>query len=228
LNFRSTIIGIAASAILLAVLGIARLFTIQPQIVDLTVREVDTAIFQPPPPPPPFEEPSPDAPPPPPALTEVSSIPDPTRIPVPLARVPMDITAPVENFFADTPPETLPLTPPLVKPIAKPTTPEVQVAPAVKTHYKQNELDGTPRLLRHGSVTFPSSLSKQGIKSGTVTLEVELTTTGSVFIRRVISSTHAELIAPARKVAESARFTPPTKNGQAVKAIMNWPITIEK
>ena len=115
-----------------------------------------------------------------------------------------------------------------MQPIAKPTTPKVQATPAVKTHYKQNELDGTPRLLRHGSATFPSSLSKEGIKSGTVTFEVELSTSGSVSIRRVISSTHAELIAPARKVAESARFTPPTKNGQAVKAIMNWPITIEK
>lgn len=227
LNFRSTLIGMAASAILVAVLGIARLFTIQPETTELTVREVDTAYVQPPPPPP-FEETPPYTPPSPPALTEISSIPDPSRVPVPLARVPTNITAQVENFFTDTSPEPLPLNPPPLRPFSKPAIPKVQAAPTIKTHYKQNELDGTPRLIRHGSATFPYSLSKEGIRSGTVTFEVELSTTGSVTIRRVVSTTHADLVAPARKVAENARFTPPTRDGQAVKAIMNWPITIEK
>lgn len=231
MNLRSTIIGIAASAILLAVLGIARLFTIEPDAPDLTIRGIETVIYQPPPPPPPMEEPPPDAPPPPPALTEVSSLPDPTRVPIPQAQVPMDITAPVENFFTDLAPAPLPIAPETVQTRPKPpvkaptkTTPP----PAEKTHYNQSELDGTPRLLRHGSATFPSALSKKGVNRGTVTFEVELSTTGSVTIRKVISSTHTELVDTARKVASSARFTPPTKNGQAVKAIMKWPIVIEK
>lgn len=209
----------------------ARLFTIEADAPDLTVRGIETIIFQPPPPPPPLEEPPPDTPPPPPALTEISTLPDPTRVPIPQAQVPMDITAPVENFFTDLAPAPLPVAPEIVTPR---TNPPVKVPskptppPVAKTHYNQNELDGIPRLLRHGSATFPSSLTSKGVKSGTVTFEVELSTTGAVSIRKVISSTHSELIEPARKVAASARFTPPKRNGQAVKAIMRWPIVIEK
>jgi len=81
LNLRSTIIGIAASAILLAVLGVARLFVVQTDIPELEIREIETTTFEPPRPPPPPEEPPPDAPPPPPALTNVSTLPDPTGCP---------------------------------------------------------------------------------------------------------------------------------------------------
>jgi periplasmic protein TonB len=230
LNFRSNIIGIAASAIILVVLGVSRLFISKPPIADLTVREVNIATFQPPPPPPPLDEPPPEsAPPPPPALTEVSSLPDLTRVPIPQAQVPMDITASVENFFTDLAPAPLPVAPEATK--IRPTLPTraTPIAPPVeKTHFNSNELDSTPRLLRHGSTTFPASLAKQGVKTGTVTFEVELSPTGSVTVRNIISSTHKELIEPARKVAASARFTVPKKNGQPVKAIMRWPIVINK
>lgn len=238
MNLKSTITGIAASAILLAVLGVARLFTVESQVPELEIREIETAIFEPPPPPPPMEEPPPDAPPPPPALTSVSSLPDPSRVPIPQAQVPMDITAPVENFFTDLAPAPLPVAPEpaRTRPAPRPSVPSLKPAPVrrptpppvAKSHYNANELDGTPRLLRHGSATFPSSLSRQGVKRGTVTFEVELSTSGSVSIRRVVSSTHADLVAPARRVANGARFTPPKKSGQPVKAIMRWPIVIEK
>jgi protein TonB len=230
LNFRSTIIGIAASAIILVVLGSARLYTKLPATTDLTIREVDIATFEPPPPPPPLEEPPPEiSPPPPPSLTEVSALPDPTRVPIPQAQIPMDISAPVENFFTDIAPASLPIEPEKVTPRTTiPARVPANLPPVEKSHYNPNELDGIPRLLRHGSTTFPANLAKQGVKSGTVTFEVELSTTGSVIVRSVISATHKELIEPARKVAASARFTPPKRNGQAVKAIMRWPIVIEK
>ena len=238
MNLRATIIGIAASAILLAVLGIARLFTMESTVPDLEIREIETATFEPPPPPPPMEEPPPDAPPPPPALTQVSSLPDPSRVPVPLAQVPMDITAPVENFFTDLAPAPLPVAPEPVRarptPRPKTSSPSPTAVrrptppPVAKSHYNASELDGTPRLLRHGSASFPSSLARKGITRGTVTFEVELSTSGSVSIRGVVSSTHPELVSAARRVASGARFTPPKKNGQSVKAIMRWPIVIEK
>jgi TonB family protein len=63
---------------------------------------------------------------------------------------------------------------------------------------------------------------------GTVVFEVELSTSGSVSVRSVISSTHQDLIAPARRVASTARFTPAKIDGHAVKAVMRWPIIIEK
>lgn len=210
-------------------LGVARLFTMQTIVPDLTIRDVETIIFQPPPPPPPIEEPPPDAPTPTPALNEVSALPDPTRVPIPQARIPMDITTPVENFFADLAPAPLPVAPVVANTRPKISTPTKTTPPPVeRTQYSASELDGIPRLLSHGLTAFPSSLAKRNVKSGTVTFEVELTATGSVKVRRVISFTHPELVEPARNVALSARFTPPKHNGKAVKAIMLWPIVIEK
>jgi TonB family protein len=235
LNFKSTIIGLAASALLLAVLGFARIFVVSADVPDLKIREIQTVTFEPPPPPPPPEDLPTDAPPPPPSLTNLSTLPDPSRVPVPQADVPMDITLPVENFHTDLAPAPLPVAatpPPVSHPKQffkkeqnyKPAPPP----PVAKSHYNTSELDGTPRLLRHGSATFPASLARQGVSRGTVVFEVELSTSGSVSVRRVVSSTHPDLVAPARRVAASARFTPPKRNGQAVKAIMRWPIIIEK
>lgn len=196
---------------MLAVLGFARIFVVSADVPDLTIREVQTVLFDPPPPPPPMEEQPPDAPPPPPTLTNLSTLPDPSRVPVPQADVPMDITLPVENFYTDLAPAPLPTA-------SKPVEHSKQFfkkeqnyrrtpppPPIAKSHYSTSELDGTPRLLRHGSTTFPSSLARQGVSRGTVVLEVELSTSGSVSVRRVVSSTHPELVAPARRVAASAR-----------------------
>ena len=230
----SAVVGIVVAGMLLAVLGLTRLLVPDGSMKELELREIEISALPEPPPPPP-EEPPPDAPPPPPSLTEVSEVPDPTRVPVPKAEVPMDLTMPVDPFFTDVAPAPLPK--PVVRrapprPAARPTSRPKAVrpppAPVAKSHYGVSELDGKPRLLRHGSAAFPSSLARKGVKSGTVTFEVELSTSGSVSIRRVVSSSHSELISPARRVASSARFTPPTRNGQRVKAVMRWPITIRK
>ena len=97
LNFRAIILGIVGSLALLAILGFSRLFNLEVAVPDMTVREVEFATLTPPPPPP-QEEPPPElTPPPPPALTQISALPDPSRVPVPQARLPMDIEAPVER-----------------------------------------------------------------------------------------------------------------------------------
>ena len=226
MNFKSTITGIAASAILLAVLGLARLFTVTTSIPDLTIRELETATFEPPPPPPPLED-IPDTPPPPPSLMEVSALPDSTMVPIPKALVPMDITAPLEDFFTDLAPAPLPTRiAPASKPAySKPDRPKLP--PAVKSQYTASELDGMPRVLRHGTATFPSSLARRGINRGTVVFRITISASGAVSIQGVVSSTHPELIASARRVATGARFTPPLHNGKPVKAVMNWPIIIK-
>lgn len=237
MKFKSTIIGLAASALLLALLGFARIFVVTADIPDLAIREIETVTFEPPPPPPPTEEPPPDAPPPPPTLTNLSPLPDPSRVPIPQADIPMDITLPIENFHTDLAPAPLPVAPTPSKPVQyskqffkkeenyKRTPPP---PPAAKSHYNANELDGTPRILRQGSFVFPASLARNGVTRGTVMLEVELSTTGAVSFRRVISSTHPDLIAAARRVAAGSRFTAPKRNGQPVKAIMRWPIILQK
>ncbi|MGA0900801.1 MAG: TonB family protein, partial [Luteolibacter sp.] len=176
--------------------------------------------------PPPEEEPPPELipPPPPPALTQISALPDLARVPLPKADLPMDIKAPVENFFADLAPPPLPtVQEPAPSPVRQPVRP-----PSPPSYYQTRDLDGIPRLLSHGSAVFPSSLARRGVTRGTVVLEVEIDTKGGVLVRRVVSSTHQELVAAARRVAGPARFTPPQRRGKAVKALMRWPITIER
>lgn len=235
MNFRSTIIGLAVSAFLLAVLGFARIFVVSADVPDLKIREIETVTLNSPPPPPPPQELPPDAPPPPPSLMNLSQIPDPSRVTIPQADVPMDITLPVENFHADLAPAPLSIA---SNPMPAKHSQQffkreqnyktMPLPSGAKSHYAANELDGTPRLLRHSSATFPASLARKGVSRGTVVLEVELSTSGSVNVRSVISATHADLVSPARQVASGARFTPPKRNGQAVNAIMRWPIIIEK
>ena len=208
---------------MLAILGFSRLFNLEIVEPELTVREIEFATLTPPPPPP-EEEPPPDLPPPPPpTLTQITALPDPTRVPVPRADLPMDIKSPVENFFADLVPPPLPVPPaPEAAPQPKPRP------PSPPSHYRTKDLDGIPKLLAHGSAAFPSSLARRGVTRGTVVFEVEISTTGAIRVRRVVSSTHKELISAARRVAAGARFTAPKRRGRVVKAIMRWPITIEK
>ena len=238
MKYSSILLGLAAAALLLVVLGLTRLIVGRTVEVDLEIREVEIAVLPEPPPPPP-EDPPPEVPPPPPSLVNIAAVPDPTRVPVPKATMPMAIDAPMDLFSADLAPAPLPVPAPVVRPRPKPTvkpkprptprsTPKPPPPPVVKSHYSAGELDGQPRLIRHGSTPFPTSLSRQGVTRGTVTLEVELSERGSVRVRRVISATHPELVSGAKRVAAGSRFTAPKKNGKAVKAIMRWPITIKK
>lgn len=234
----STFIGIGASSVVLAMLVLARMMVPAAEVPTLQIHQIEMAQLPEPPPPPPEETP-PDAPPPPPALSDISELPDPSRVPMPKAEFPTDITMPVDPFFTDIAPAPLPELPKqIVKknlPKSEPTprrpapkAPPRPPAPVVKSHYDVKELDGKPRLIRHGSTTFPSSLARRGITRGTVVLEVELSTAGRVSVRRVISTQYPDLASAARRVALGSRFTPPKKQGQAVKAIMRWPITIQK
>lgn len=235
MHIRSIIIGIVAAGALICVLALSRLMVAQVEVPDLTVREIETLDPElPPPPPPPPDDPPPD-PPPTPAIAEISEVPDPSRVPVPRAEIPMDLTLPVETFFSDLPPPPLPQPPApqrqaqAPQPTPSPTTPRpTPPAPPQRDTYSVGELDATPRLLRHGSAAFPASLARRGITSGTVVLEVELSPRGAVTVRRVVSSSHDELVAGARRIAGASRFTPPTRNGQEVSAVMRWPITINR
>lgn len=233
MHFRSILIGLVAAGALVCVLAVSRLLVAEEKPPDVVVREMELAEAEPPPPPPPPPDEPPPEPPPTPAIAELSDVPDPARVPVPRAEIPLDVRMPVDTFFSDVPPAPLPVVaapapradPPQVRPPTKRPPPP---PPAVRDSYSVGELDATPRLLRHGSAAFPAALSRRGVNSGTVVLEVSLSPRGAVSVRRVISSTHAELVDGARRIAASARFTPPTRNGQAVTAVMRWPITINR
>ena len=227
-----------AAALLLALLGLTRLLTPTAVVADLEVREIEIATEPPPPPPPPVDEPPPDAPPPPPALTELTEVADPALVPIPKAQVPMDVTMPVDPFFTDVAPAPLPAVREAPRPVVRNTprntapgprtNPRPAPPPVVKSSYSVGELDGRPQLLRHGRASFPPSLARQGVSQGTVTLRVELSSSGGVTVLGVVSATHQELVDAARRVAAGSRFTAPTRNGQRVKAVMLWPIVIRK
>jgi protein TonB len=230
MNWKATSFGILSAAAVLLLLGVARMLVAQVEVPGLELREVVLAEDPPPPPPPPPEEEPPPEPPPV-ALTEVEALPDPLRVPVAKAEVPIDVTLPVECVFTDTAPAPLPVAdepPPRRRPRPAAPAPKPQPKPVAKSSYSIGELDGKPRLLRHPSVSFPSDLARRGVNRGTVVLEVELSQRGSVSVRRVISASHPELVAKARQVAAGSRFTPPMRRGQPVKAVMRWPITIQR
>jgi TonB family protein len=64
------------------------------------------------------------------------------------------------------------------------------------------------------------------VKEGRVLLEVSISTSGRVSVLRVISSSHADFSAMAKKFASRARFSVPKKNGRAVTAIYRWPLIL--
>ena len=162
--------------------------------------------------------------------SQVEAVSDPLRVPVPKAEVPVDVTMPVDAFFTELAPAPLPVAErPKPRPAARPGAPRPSAPkPTAKSRYSMSELDGRPRLLRHPSVAFPRELASRGVRKGTVVLEVELSERGSVSVRRVVSSSHPGLVSAARKVAAGSRFTAPKRGGQAVKAVMRWPITIQQ
>lgn len=237
MKISSVILGIIATLFLLVVLALVRFLVTDSPIETIEIRDIEITTLEEPPPPLPEEPPV--APPPPPALTELADLPDPARVPVPKATVPMDLTMAIDPFHTEsvvaplptpviatprpTPaPRPTPKTTPTPKPTPKPPKPPAQ------STYNLSNLDSVPRLIRHGKATFPAALARRGVTEGRVVLEVELSTAGTVTVRRVISSTHRELIDPAQRVARASRYTAPKKNGLAVKAIMRWPITIKK
>ena len=92
--------------------------------------------------------------------------------------------------------------------------------------YSAGELDSRPRLLNNPSPGYPRSLLRRGIREGKVVLEVAISTTGKVTIKRVISSSDPEFTRMARSFATRSRFTVPKKNGRPVTAIYRWPLIL--
>ncbi len=90
------------------------------------------------------------------------------------------------------------------------------------------QLDGKPRLLYHPPAVFPVELIHQGATTGTVVLEVELDESGAVHVMGMVSTTHPDLVAEAKRVAAGSSFTPPLHEGRHVKAHMTWPIIIHR
>ena len=235
MKLNSILLGIATTAVLLAVLVVTRMMVLTTTEKEFIVDEIDTTVLPEPPPPPPVEEvPEEDVPPPPPpALADLRTTPEMKQPALPIATMKVDPRLVVDTFFSDQPPSPLPT---VVKPKPKtevlptkpkPVRPTVKsLPPKPKSEYSLGELDQKPRLIRNPSVTFPRSI--RDARSGKVVVRVAILPSGRSQFVSIVSSTHPELIPLAQKIASGSRFTPPTRQGKPVKAVMTWPITIKK
>lgn len=218
---------------LLLALVATRLMVLTPEHAEYEIREVDT-VELPEPPPPPEEIPEEDIPPPPPpAVVDLRTTPDINQPALPVANLKIDPKLAVDTFFSDQPPAPLPVVQkPRPKPTAKPskpkrTSPVVRKSPPKpKSQYSLGELDKKPRLIRNPRVTFPRSI--RNASQGRVVVRIAILPSGRSQYLSTVSSTHSALTPLARRIANGSRFTPPTRQGRPVKAVMTWPIIIKK
>lgn len=88
------------------------------------------------------------------------------------------------------------------------------------------ELDTRPRLLAPLRVDFPDALRRRGIKKASAKLHVVIDERGAVSLKAINYLQYAELKAGVIAAARMARFSAPTKDGQAVRAEFLWPVEL--
>jgi len=89
------------------------------------------------------------------------------------------------------------------------------------------DLAEAPRLINQPRFRFPSQLARRGIDEGKVIVEIDILPNGRAELRRIISSTHPELVDAAREIVRSARFTKPEVNGRAQTVRGRFPLILQ-
>lgn len=177
---------------------------VRPELTIRTLESVDPVSLPAPPPPPPAEK---EPPPPPPkeALPRLELALDPVAPPI-KARIDQDfdLRLPSADFAR-----------------------RVQ-SPRAQMTFFSHELDNRPKLINRPAMFFPKSLSDRGVTEGKVTLEVLITSSGNVRVRRTLDSTHAELVEVARSFATESRFSVPNKDGRNVNVLFRWPLLLRQ
>lgn len=229
-SIRAIVTGIAATAVLLAVLAASRLWKAAEASEQIEVIEIQPVL--PAPEEPPLEEPEDEVEPE--ELVETPALPVPAldlmvsremEAPtLPKSAIQWDSNMGVDTMSLDRAPAELPLKK-VSRPISKPATkanskptkrPTTKSKPIkTKAYYSPGELDGLPRQLRQGRYTWPRRAKG---KSGTVRLKLEISSSGRVTVISVLSATDPALIEAAKKLARTSSYTAPKKNGKAVKA----------
>jgi protein TonB len=87
------------------------------------------------------------------------------------------------------------------------------------------DLDEIPRLVREGHFRYPAN-TPRGRGEGFVRLLVFVEADGRISVQRVLDYSHKEFIEAATRMAEGSRFSPPMRDGQAVRSRYEWPIRI--
>ena len=99
--------------------------------------------------------------------------------------------------------------------------------PRQRMLFSSKELDSQPKLLNRPSATFPKSQLDQGVTEGKATLEVVISPSGKVTVRRVLESSHPDFARMARSFATRAKFSPPKKEGRSVSSVFKWPLVLK-
>lgn len=82
------------------------------------------------------------------------------------------------------------------------------------------DMDEKPQPITQLSALFPESLILQGIYSGEISLILEIDEQGYSRVRKVITSSHPELVAPVVATYNHALYSVPKKNGVPTRMIM--------
>lgn len=118
--------------------------------------------------------------------------------------------------------------------IAKPDTPAIRtVQPRWQSlevnwdAFSINELDKLPTLLTPLHVVFPKSLSRRGIDSVLIKLDVMIDEHGQVSLIEVAENPYPELKPEIDNLVRNSRFSSPEKGGEPVRARFIWPVEIK-
>ena len=104
---------------------------------------------------------------------------------------------------------------------------DYDVVSEIQDIFRFEDLPEAPRAVFVPRFQFPRSLSRRGIKTGTVVLQILIDESGKSTVEKVISSTHPDLTEHATRLASKARFSIPKINGEAVKVRGHWPLTLK-
>lgn len=88
-------------------------------------------------------------------------------------------------------------------------------------------LDNLPRMMNHPRGEYPAKLAARGIKKSMVEILVIIHETGRLTIEKFIKCDHPELKPAARKWIKQVLFSPPKKDGKAVKGKFILPLELD-
>ncbi|MFK3862553.1 energy transducer TonB [Pseudoalteromonas rhizosphaerae] len=103
-------------------------------------------------------------------------------------------------------------------------TPEFQSIDVNWDAFSLNQLDGLPTLLTPVKAVLPKKLTRQGVSTFIVKLDVFIDENGRLSLIDVIQNPYPELKPEIDKIIKQSRFSSPKKDGEIVRARFIWPI----
>ncbi|CAM4051812.1 MULTISPECIES: hypothetical protein [Pseudoalteromonas] len=103
-------------------------------------------------------------------------------------------------------------------------TPEFQSIEVNWDAFSLNQLDGLPTLLTPVKAILPKKLTRQGVSSFIVKLDVFIDENGRLSLINVVQNPYPELKPEIDRIIKQSRFSSPKKDGDIVRARFIWPI----